>query len=475
MKTIKVGLSYDDVLLIPKRSPIKTRKDVSTETHLTKKIKLKLPVVSANMDTVTESEMAINMAKLGGIGIIHRFNTIEQQVEEVRKVKRFRNAIIESPFTIDKDSTLEVAKEYMKMNGVTSLLVVDDGNKLVGILTSRDYRFKPALNTLVSDLMTPKEKLIVGKEGISLGEARKVLLENKIEKLPLIHEDWSIAGLITGKDIHRTTKYPDSTLDDKKRLVVGAAIGVKEDDIERVGALIEAGVDVIVIDIAHGHSDLEIDMLKKIKARYDIEVIAGNVATAEGTRDLLEAGADAIKVGVGPGSICTTRIVTGSGYPQLSAVMNCAEVAVKYGVPVLADGGIKQSGDLTKAIAAGASTVMLGSLLAGTDESPGATIIKNGKKFKVVRGMASFGAKLGRDAKEKKDLDVFEFVPEGVEAMVPYKGGIAEVIYQLVGGLRSGMSYGGAKTIGELHEKAEFVQITSSGLRESHSHDVSLI
>jgi IMP dehydrogenase len=476
---METGLSYDDVLLIPKRSSVKSRKDVSTETRLTKKIKLNMPVVSANMDTVTESEMAITMAQLGGIGIIHRFNTTEEQVMHVQRVKRYRNAIIDKPLTIKPNYTLCQAKDVMKDNGVTGLLVTNDDNRLIGILTSRDIRFKPSEETLVSELMTSKEKLVVGNVGISIEDAKKKLMDNRIEKLPIINEDWTLAGLVTSKDIYNKTEYPNSSLDEKHRLIVGAAIGVKGDSIDRAEALVKAGVDVLVIDIAHGHSDLAINTLKEVKEKCpDVEVIAGNVATAEGTKDLIEAGADSIKIGVGPGSICTTRIVTGSGYPQMSAVMNCAKEADKHDVPIIADGGIKIPGDITKAIAAGASTVMLGNLLAGTEESPGMAFIKNGKRFKVIRGMASFGAKLGREAKEKstKDSnDAFEFVAEGVEAVVPYRGSVKEVLAQLIGGFRSGMSYCGATKISELRGKADFVKITAAGARESNSHDVSLV
>src|SRR3989344_7728478 len=358
-----LGLSYDDVLLVPKLSSIKSRKDVSTESRLTKKIKLKIPLISSNMDTVTEAEMAIAMAQLGGIGIIHRFNTIEQQVIEVQRVKRYSNAIIETPLTIGPDVTLGKAKGIMKMHHATSTLIVDSENKLLGILTARDYRFKPDEKTIVSKLMTGKENLIVGKSGITVEEAKKLLMKHKIEKLPVINNDWTLSGLITGKDIYNKTKYPDATMDDKNKLMVGAAIGVKEDSLERAEALIKAGADVLVIDIAHGHSDLAIETLRKVKAKFpNTEIIAGNVATAEGAKDLIEAGADSIKVGVGPGSICITRVVTGCGYPQLSAVMNSAKEADKYDVPVIADGGIKYSGDITKAIGGGASCVMLGSM-----------------------------------------------------------------------------------------------------------------
>ncbi len=474
-----LGLSYDDVLLVPKRSPVKSRKEISTETYLTRNIKLKIPIVSANMDTVTEADMAIAMAELGGIGIIHRFNTIEQQVREVQKVKRYRTAFIENPITISANAKLGEAREIMAEHDITSLLVLDAKDKLVGILTSRDIRFKPPENVPIKNLMTPKEKLIVGKVGITIDGVKKLLMRHKIEKLPIIKSDWSLAGLITSKDLYKKTKYPDSTLDKKDKLIVGAAIGVKEDSLPRAEALINAGADVLCVDIAHGHSDLAIETVKKIKKKFpNVPLIAGNIATAEGAKDLIEAGADCIKVGVGPGSICTTRIVTGSGFPQLSAVMDCAKVADKYKIPIIADGGIKYSGDITKAIGAGASTVMLGSLLAGTEESPGIALIKNGKKYKVVRGMASYGAKFGREAKEKNKLsfeDVLDFVPEGIEANVPYRGNVSEVIHQLVGGLRSGMSYVGARKIEDFCGKAKFVQITAMGMRESHAHDVDVI
>lgn len=476
---MELGLSYDDVLLVPKRSSVSSRKDVCTQTRLTKKIKLNMPIVSANMDTVTESEMAITMAQLGGIGIIHRFNSIEEQVKEVQRVKRYRNAIIEHPHTIRPYYTLAEAKSVMKKNGVTGLLVLDADNKLTGILTSRDIRFKPPEDMLVSELMTKKEKLLVGKVGITVDEAKKMLIRHKIEKLPIVNEDFTLAGLITGKDIYIKTEFPNASVDSKDRLLVGAAIGVKSDAIERAGALVKAGVNVLVIDIAHGHSELAINTLKEVKKKFpDVDIIAGNVATADGVRDLIKAGADCVKIGVGPGSICITRIVTGSGYPQLSAVINCAKEADQHDIPIIADGGIKMAGDITKAIAAGASTVMLGNLLAGTDESPGMPFIKNGKKFKVIRGMASFGAKLGRDVKEKNNndfSDALDFVAEGVEAVVPYRGSVKEILSQLVGGFRSGMSYCGAKGIAELRGKGEFVRITSAGLKESHSHDVDLM
>lgn len=466
---IKQGLSYDDVLLVPHKSTVSSRQLVSTKTHLTKTITLNIPFISANMHTITTAEMAIAMAKLGGIGIIHRFNSIEEQAREVERVKRYRNGIIDNPLTIAPTQTLAHAKAMMKMHGIGGLLVVDANNRVVGILTSRDIRFNSCDTTPIAHVMTPREKLIVGSPDISLETAQALMVKHHIEKLPLIHPDGTVAGLITAKDIYTKTEYPRASVDTKDRLLVGAAIGVKEDALARASALIQAGVDVLVIDIAHGHCDLAIETIKKVKAHFPtIEIIAGNVATAEGTRALIEAGADAIKVGIGPGSICTTRIVTGCGYPQLSAVINCAREAKKYNVPVIADGGIKYSGDVVKAIAAGASTVMLGSLLAGTDESPGKPFIKNGKKYKMICGMASFSANTERKDKQQSD----SYVPEGVEAFKLYKGSTQETINQLLGGLWSGMSYCGVTTLEELCGNGTFIQISSASIRESHPHDV---
>ena len=466
---VEKGYSYDDVLLVPQKSTVESRKDVNTKTKLSKNIWLNMPLVSSNMDTVTEAPMAIAMAQRGGIGIIHRFNTIERQVSEVKRVKRYRNAVIQNPITINQNATLGQARELMAEHDIKGLIVVDNHHKLVGIITSRDVRFRPEETRLVSEFMTPLESLIVGSPDISVAQAKQLMIENRIEKLPLVNPDGSIAGLITSKDIYIKAEYPSASVDAHGRLLVGAAIGVKDDSMERAAALVEAGVDVLVIDIAHGHSDLAIAMLKRVKAKFaHVDVIAGNVATPQGTLALIEAGADAVKVGIGPGSICATRIVSGSGYPQLSAIINCARAADAYGVPVMADGGIKYSGDIAKAIAGGASTVMLGSLLAGTDESPGIPFVKNGKKFKVIRGMASFGANLGRTSDKKAT----EYVAEGVEALTPYKGSVAECVHQLIGGLYSGMSYCGAITIEQLRGNGIFVEITSSGIRESHPHDV---
>ncbi len=467
------GLSYDDVLLVPQKSTVESRKYVNTTTRLTKNISLTMPIISSNMDTVTESAMAIAMAQLGGIGIIHRFNTIEDQVVEVKKVKRYRNAVIKNPLTVAEGATLACARDLMRERDIKGLLVIDDQKILVGILTNRDIRFRPDEGRIVKEFMTVRDKLIVGDADITVADAKTLLVEHRIEKLPLVHDDGSIAGLITSKDIYVKAEYPSASLDAHGQLLVGAAIGVKEEDIERAKMLIDAGVDVLVIDIAHGHSTLAISMVHKIKKLVPgVEVIAGNVATARGARDLIDAGADAIKVGVGPGSICTTRIKTGSGYPQLSAIIQCAKEADYYDVPIIADGGVKQSGDITKAIAAGASTVMLGSLLAGTDESPGVPFVKDGKKYKVVRGMASFGANLGRAAITKDKRNVLDYVPEGVEALTPYKGKVSECIQQLLGGFYSGMSYCGATSIERLRGNGVFVPITASGVRESNAHDV---
>lgn len=469
VQIVEKGLSYADVLLVPQRSSVQSRRLVTTQTRLTKNISLNIPIVSANMDTVTESAMAIAMARRGGIGIIHRFNSIEDQVREVEKVKRYRSEIITNPLTIPADYTVEQAREIMKQYEIGGLLVADSENKLLGILTSRDLRFLPPKDQPICELMTARQDLIIGKVGIAVKDAKELLMKHRIEKLPLVQNDWTIAGLITGKDIYNKAEYPYAAVDKQDRLLVGAAIGVKDDSIDRARALVNAGTDVLVIDIAHGDSDLAIDTLKKVKAEFpDIEVIAGNVATAQGTRNLIEAGADAVKVGVGPGSICTTRETSGSGYPQFSAVVNCAQEADKYNIPVIADGGIRVSGDITKAIAGGASTVMLGNLLAGTDESPGMPFIKGGKKYKVVRGMASFGANLSRKDTQNKE----SYVPEGVEALKPYKGAVSETLNQLLGGLYSGMSYCGVNSLDRLRGNGIFVQITHAGIQESHAHDV---
>jgi IMP dehydrogenase len=470
----QTGYSYDDVLLVPQYSDVASRSHVSTCSKLTKKINLEIPFVSSNMDSVTEADMAISLAQAGGIGIIHRFNSAQDQVFMVKKVKKYKNYVVTEPVSIDQNACLREAKELMEKNSITGLLVIDQNKKLAGILTNRDLYNANDDTVLVSSLMTPFETLITGTEETDFDEAKKTLSEYKIEKLPLINNDRAVIGLITKKDILNHKDYPKASVDGRGRFLVGAAIGTKSDAMERARLLIEAGVDVLVIDIAHGHSEQTVKILKELKKEFpDSQVIAGNVATSQGTIDLIEAGADAIKVGVGPGSICTTRIVTGCGYPQLSAVIECAKAADVYGIPIIADGGIQTSGHIVKAIAGGASTVMLGSLLAGTDESPGMPFVKNGKKYKVIRGMASFGANLSRNEKTKDKNNIEKYVPEGVEALIFYKGDVASIIQQLVGGITSGMSYCGLHYLKNLRGQGIFVPITSSGLRESKVHDVS--
>ena len=465
------GLTYDDVLIVPKRSRVNSRKDISLRTKLTNNIFLNIPVVSANMDTVTESKMAIAMAKAGGIGFIHRFLTIQEQVKEVIKVKRFENIVVENPYTLPKFITVEEAKEFLKDYNISSILVADSNNYIEGIVTNRDFMFAQKTQKL-SEIMTPKSRLITSNVGISIEEAKKILYENRLEKLPLINNEGVIKGLITSKDILEIQKFPYACKDEKGRLRVGAAIGVKENDIERAKELVKAGADVIVVDIAHGHSDLAINMIQKLKKEFlQIEVVAGNVATPEGVEDLINAGADCVKVGVGPGALCTTRIVTGSGYPQLSALIECAKVAKKYNIPLNADGGIRSSGDIAKALATGAQTVMIGSMLSGTEESPGDFIVKNGIKYKIYRGMASLNAATDRRKIDSKDkININDIVPEGVETMVPYKGSAQDLLKQLIGGLLSGISYGGSSNIEEFQEKAEFVRITDAGMKESKPH-----
>lgn len=465
---IPTALSYDDVLLVPKKSNIKSRHDVETGTKLTKNISLKIPIVSANMDTVTESEMAIAMALEGGIGIIHRFCDIAKQVSEVKRVKRKQNIIIANPFTISSNATLGEFKDRAAELGCSSFLVSDDGLILLGIITRRDVVFCSDDNTLVKDIMTPQEKLIIAPINISTFEAQRILRDNKIEKLPLVDANFQIKGLITEKDIMRNSNNVQASKDNLGRLLVGAAIGVRGDYLERALALTEAGVDVLVLDIAHGHSSNALEAIKIIKrALPSMEIIGGNIATAQGALDLIEAGVDGVKVGIGPGSICTTRITTGFGVPQLSAILNIAPVCQKYNVPLIADGGIKQSADLVKALAAGADTVMMGGQLSGTEESPGPAINYKGRQYKISRGMASLTAALSRpDSKEKHH----QITPEGIEARVPYKGPVKNIISRYIGGLKSGMSYGNAKTIQDLRD-CQFIRITNSGLRESDSHD----
>ena len=470
----KTGYTFDDVLLIPQRSRISSRKDTNLQSNLTKNIRLNIPIISANMDTVTESSMAIKIASLGGIGIIHRFMTIDEQISEVLSVKRSEGIVIEQPITIGKEGTVGQVKELMSLHKIGGIIVKDNSNKLLGIVTKRDLFFEYDDAKSVQDVMT--KDLITAPEGTSLDDAKTIFINNKIEKLPIVNSSGELVGLITSKDIYKRDKFPISSKDGKGRLMVGAAIGVRDEDIERAVKLTEAGADTIVIDIAHGHSDHTINMLSKIKDKIGkTDIIVGNVATGEGTKDLIDAGADAVKVGVGSGSICITRIVTGAGVPQLSAILDCVSIANEYKVPIIADGGIRNSGDITKAIAAGASTVMIGSMLAGTDESPGIIVSRPNGRYKMTRGMASLGAAVDRRIKETKSMDeeeMLEYVPEGVEALVQYRGQASEVIGKLVGGLRSGLSYCNSKDIFELQKNRKFIKITGAGKAESGAHDV---
>ena len=469
-KFVKKGLTFDDVLLIPAESNVLPA-DIDLHTRLTKKITLNIPLMSSAMDTVTESRMAIAIAREGGIGIIHKNMSIEAQAEQVDMVKRSENGVITNPFWLAPGHTLAEANELCAKYKISGVPICDNG-KLIGIITNRDMKFETDMTKLIDSVMT-KENLVTAPEGTTLAEAKEILRRHKIEKLPIVDKDFRLKGLITIKDIEKAQVYPNSARDEKGRLLVGAAIGATKDVLDRVAALVEAGVDVLCLDSAHGHSHNIIESVKRIKAHYpDVQLIAGNVATAEATRALIEAGADCVKIGIGPGSICTTRVVAGIGVPQITAVYDAACVAKEYGIPVIADGGIKYSGDLVKAIAAGGDVVMVGSLLAGCEEAPGDTEVFQGRQFKVYRGMGSLGAM----AKGSKDRyfqeDNKKLVPEGVEGRVPYKGAVSETIYQLMGGLRSGMGYCGCGTVVELQEKAQFGQITAAGLRESHPHDI---
>ena len=476
---IREGLTFDDVLLVPKRSSIATRSQTNLQTKLSRNISLNIPIVSANMDTVTESAMAVAIAREGGIGIIHRFLTISEQVTEVLKVKRSGSVLIENPYFISPDQTVKQAIDYMREKGVSGLLVTDSESKLIGILTRRDIiMLELDTKKLVKDVMT--SDVITARPEISVSEAKEILRKNCVEKLPLVNERGNVKGLITSKDIINADNYPAASKDKKGRPLVGAAVGVKGDFMERTESLLDAGTDVIVVDIAHGHSDNAINTVHLIKKAFpNCELIAGNVATAQGAEDLIKAGVDAVKVGVGSGSICITRVITGSGVPQLTAVLDCAKIGKKYDIPIISDGGVRTSGDATKALAAGASTVMVGGLLGGTDESPGSPVMKNGKRFKIYRGMASFYASLGRKSKETGTVSISEdlndYVAEGVEAMVPYKGSVTDIIKQLTGGIRSGLSYCGANTISQMQENAEFIKMSRAGFVESQPHDVDLM
>ncbi|WP_025028973.1 IMP dehydrogenase [Caldalkalibacillus mannanilyticus] len=469
----KEGLTFDDVLLIPAKSEILPR-DVSVQTQLSENLKLNVPVISAGMDTVTEAEMAIAMARQGGLGIIHKNMTVAEQAEQVDRVKRSESGVITNPFSLTPSHKVYDAEHLMSKYRISGVPIVDEHQKLVGILTNRDLRFVHDYSTQISDVMT-KEDLVTASVGTTLGEAEGILQKHKIEKLPLVDENYILRGLITIKDIEKAIEFPNAAKDKKGRLLVGAAVGVSKDTDERVKALVDTGVDVIVIDTAHGHSQGVIDTVRKIREKYPtLDIIAGNVATGHATRDLIEAGATIVKVGIGPGSICTTRVVAGIGVPQITAIYDCASVAKEYNVPIIADGGIKFSGDIPKAIAAGAHAVMLGSLLAGVSESPGEFEIFQGRRFKVYRGMGSIGAMKAGSKDRYFQENEQKLVPEGIEGRVPYKGPLADSIHQLIGGLRAGMGYCGTATINDLIQNGTFIKITGAGLRESHPHDVQI-
>ena len=472
MRIKKRALTFEDVLLVPAKSEV-LPKEVCLETKLTKNISLNIPFVSAAMDTVTEYRAAIAMARLGGIGVIHKNMDVEAQVLQCKKVKKSESGMIIDPVTIKPEQTLQDAEDIMASYKISGVPVVDDNNILLGILTNRDMRFTKDFSLKVNEKMTAMP-LITGKEGTTLEEAADIMHQNKIEKLPIVDENNALKGLITIKDINKKREYPNANKDEFGRLRVAAAIGVNQ--LDRARALVEVGVDVLVLDSAHGHSRGIIDTVKAIKAELEVDVIAGNVATAEATRDLIAAGADAVKVGIGPGSICTTRIVAGVGVPQISAIDECSQEGNKHGVPVIADGGVKYSGDVAKALAVGAGAVMMGSALAGTEESPGEVILSHGRKFKSYRGMGSIGAmtKGSTDRYFQEGTAADKLVPEGIEGMVPYRGHIADIIHQMVGGLRSSMGYLGSKDIPTFQATAEFVEITSAGLKESHVHDVTI-
>ena len=470
-KFSKEGLTFDDVLLIPGESDV-TPNMIQLGTTLAGKVKLKTPIMTSAMDTVTESKMAIAIAREGGIGIIHKNMSIEKQADEVDKVKRSENGVIVNPFSLTENHFVYDADELMGKYKISGVPIVDNEGKLVGIITNRDMRFMTDFNTRIADVMT-KDNLVTAPVGTTLQEAQEILRAHKIEKLPLVDQDGYLKGLITIKDIEKSVQYPNSARDERGRLLCGAAIGVTADILDRAKALIDAQVDVLVLDSAHGHSANIMRCVKMVKEAFpDTPVIAGNIATAEAAEALIQAGADALKVGIGPGSICTTRVVAGIGVPQITAVYDVACVAEKYGIPVIADGGIKYSGDIVKALAAGANVVMLGSLLAGCEDAPGATEIFQGRQFKVYRGMGSLGAMECGSKDRYFQEGAKKLVPEGVEGRVPYKGVVADTIFQLCGGIRSGMGYCGCKDIPTLHEKAKFVRITGAGLKESHPHDI---
>ena len=469
-KFAKEGLTFDDVLLLPAKSDV-TPDMVNTSTKLTNKIKLNIPLMTAAMDTVTESRMAIAIAREGGIGVVHKNMTIEQQADQIDIVKRSENGVIANPFFLSEEHTVSDALEIMAKYKISGVPIVKD-NKLVGILTNRDLKFLDDTTAIIKDVMT-KENLITAPVGTTLMEAKAILAKHKVEKLPLVDEHGNLKGLITIKDIEKAVRYPNSARDSQGRLLVAGAIGCTKDVLDRAGALLKAGADALVLDSAHGHSDNIMNALRTVKAAFpDAQVIAGNIATAAAAKALIEAGADAIKVGIGPGSICTTRIVSGIGVPQITAIYDAACVAASYGIPVIADGGIKFSGDIVKALAAGGDVVMIGSLFAGCEESPGETEIYQGRSFKTYRGMGSLAAMACGSKDRYFQTNTKKLVPEGVEGRVPYKGPVGDSVYQLIGGLRSGMGYLGAHTITDMQQNAQFVRITGAGLKESHAHDI---
>lgn len=471
-KIIKDGITFDDILLVPNYSNVLPHQ-VSLQTQLTKTITLNIPMMSAGMDTVTEARMAVAIARQGGIGIIHKNMSISEQAEEVDKVKRSENGVITDPFFLSPEHYVYDANELMAKYRISGVPITE-GTKLVGIITNRDLRFETNHNRKIKEVMT-SENLITAEEGTDLAKAKEILSKHRIEKLPIVDQEGNLKGLITIKDIEKAILYPQAAKDAQGRLLVGAAVGVTGDVLERVDALVKSKVDVITVDTAHGHSQGVINTVKLIKSKYpDLQIIAGNVATAEATLALIEAGADAVKVGIGPGSICTTRVVAGVGVPQITAVEDCAKAAAPYGVPVIADGGIKYSGDIVKAIGMGANVCMMGSMLAGCEESPGSTELYQGRKYKVYRGMGSIAAMENGSKDRYFQNDAKKLVPEGVEGRVAYKGYLADTVFQMIGGLRAGMGYAGASTIEELKEKATFVRITSAGLKESHPHDIQI-
>ena len=471
-RIIGEGITFDDVLLVPAYSEV-IPNQVDLSTYLTKNIKLNIPIMSAGMDTVTEHRMAIAMARQGGIGIIHKNMSIEAQAEEVDKVKRSENGVITDPFSLTPEHTLADADALMAKFRISGVPITE-GRKLVGIITNRDLKFETDFSKKIKESMTSQE-LVTAREGITLEDAKKILAKARKEKLPIVDDDYNLVGLITIKDIEKSIQYPNSSKDAKGRLLVGAAVGRSKDTMKRVDALVDAGVDIITVDTAHGHSKMVQDEVSEIKEKYpDLPIVAGNVATAEATTALLKAGADVVKVGMGPGSICTTRVVAGIGVPQITAIMDCAEAADKLGKRIIGDGGIKYSGDIAKAIAAGASTVMIGSLFAGTTESPGAMELFQGRRFKVYRGMGSMAAMAAGSKDRYFQEESTKFVPEGVEGRVPFRGNLGDMIFQLMGGLKSGMGYAGQRTIDEMRKNTKFTRITNAGLIESHPHDISI-